>query len=136
LSDGAVATADRQVVFAPQSREQPISGEWGVHLGFRGTVTFKAHLGALFVRLSDPWVSISDGHGELSVVNPRKKEAGSRLRLATFEIDSHLIADGFEHWAASNVRLAPDSCELFNEVYPAGTLLEPLIIIVPETIGP
>ena len=100
-------------------------------LAFWGAVTFRAHSGVLFVRIENPSVSIGNGHGELTVLDPFQPQGTKRLRLATFNIDDHLIADGFEHWAASNVRLANEGRELFNDVYPESELLEPFTIILP-----
>lgn len=130
LSDGALATETRQVVFGPDGEQRLTADHDGRSLAFRGTVTFKAYSGVLFVRISNPAVTINDGIGELTVVDPFNGEGEQRLRLATFEIEDHLIVDGFEHWAASNVRLAQEGRELFNDVYPAGELLEPITIIV------
>lgn len=131
LSDGAVATENRQVVFQPDLRHETAPDQQGRFYAFRGTVTFRAYSGALLVKITDPWVTIADGHGELTVVDPFQRESDVRLSLATFDIDNHLIDAGFEHWAANNVRLAREGCELFNDVYPESELLEPITIILP-----
>jgi hypothetical protein len=131
LSDGAVATEFKEIVFAPDTLSPPASPGHGLLLAFRGTVTFSAHAGLLLVPIANPWVLIAEGQGELTVHDPFQREGVARLKLATFDIDDHVVADGFEHWAATNVRLAPEGCPLFNNVYPASELLEPLTIIIP-----
>jgi len=130
LSDGALATEGRQVVFGPGRGLFPVPDSDYRSLAFRGTVTFRAYSGALFVRIANPSVVIRGGAGDLAVDNPFDAGSTARLRLATFDIEDYLVADGFEHWAAGNVRLAPESCELFNNVYPAGELMEPMTIIL------
>lgn len=131
LSDGAVAIESRKVVFAPDPRHLPAAGQEGTFYAFRGAVTFRAHFGVLLVQIANPWVTIRDGQGELTVLDPFQREGTARLRIAAFDIEDHLIADGFEHWASTNVRLAPEGCQLFNDVYPAAEPLEPITIIVP-----
>jgi hypothetical protein len=131
LSDDAVVTEATEVVFTPDLGNPPPPAQEGTVLAFRGAVTFSAHFGMLLVRIANPWVTIQGTHGELTVLDPFQREGDARLRLATFEIDGHAIADGFERWTAADVRLAPEGCTLFNDVYPAAEPLEPLTIIVP-----
>jgi hypothetical protein len=65
--------------------------------------------------------------GELTVLDPFKPETESRIKLVTFEA-THTRSEGFEHWAATDVRLAAPGCALFNDVYPAGEPFEPFDI--------
>jgi hypothetical protein len=130
LSDGAVATELKEIVFGPDLRDPPEATE-GIFLAFRGTVTFTGHFGMLFVRISNPWVTIQEARGEITILDPLQEEGAARLRLATFIVDGHGIADGFEYWTAAEVRLAPEACTLFNDVYPAAEPLEPLAIVIP-----
>ena len=132
LSDGAVATGSREVVFAPDPRRPPVFGAEGAVHAFQGAVTFTAHFGSLLVKIANPWVTIRGGQGELTVLDPFRLGHSVRLRVAAFGIDDHLIADGFDHWFATDVRLAPEGCGLFNDVYLAGAPLEPITIIVPH----
>lgn len=136
LSDGAGATGDNEILFKPDARQLRAPTSESVFLAFSGSVTFSGHLGMLFVRISDPWVTIQEKHGELSVLDPFQRGEGARLCLAAFEIDAHAISDGFECWTAVNVRLAPEACAMFNDVYPAGEPLEPLAIVVRNQIDP
>jgi len=131
LSDGATATELKEIVFEPDLRNPPAPARGGTFRAFRGTVTFSGHFGMLLVRIANPWITIQEEHGELTVLDPFQREGDARLRLATFDIDGHTIADGFEHWTAADVWLAPEGCMLFNDVYPAAEPLEPLTIIVP-----
>jgi len=130
LADGAVATADREIVFAPDARSSASTPDNGRTLAFRGTATFIAYSGALLVPIANPEVRLEGTKGELTVVDPFHPGSTARLRFASFAIDDHLLAEGFEHWAASDVRLASEGCALFNNVYPDATPLEPLTIIV------
>lgn len=131
LGDGATATDLNEIVFEPDLLDPPAPAKGDTFRAFRGTATFSAHFGMLLVRIASPWVTIHERRGELTVLDPFQRQGDARLRLATFDIDSHTIADGFEHWTAAEVRLAPEACELFNDVYSAGEALEPLSIIVP-----
>lgn len=131
LSDGAVATEAREVVFRPDPGALAPPVQEGALLAFSGAVTFTGHFGMLFVRIANPWVTIQRERGELTILDPFQREGDARLGLATFEISAHAIADGFEHWTAADVRLAPEGCTLFNDVYPVDEPLEPLTIIVP-----
>jgi len=131
LSDGATATELKEIVFQPDLRDPSTPARDGTFRAFRGTVTFSAHSGMLLVRIANPWITIHEKRGELTVLDPFQREGEARLRLATFDIDGHAIVDGFEHWTATDVRLAPEGCTLFNDVYPADEPLEPLTIIVP-----
>jgi hypothetical protein len=129
LTDGAVATGNKEIVFAPAP--PPALSETDVALAFRGTATFSAHSGALLVPIADPWAIIRETEGEITIVDPFQREGTARLKLASFGVAEHLVADGYEHWAATDVRLAPEACELFNNVYPAAAPLAPFTIIVP-----
>jgi len=131
LSDGATATELREIVFEPDRWDPPARAQEGTFYAFRGAATFSGHFGMLFVRIADPWVTIREQHGDLTILDPFQREGGARLRLATFDVNGHTITEGFEHWTAADVRLAPEGCTLFNDVYPAAEPLEPLSIIVP-----
>jgi len=131
LTDGAVATGDKEIVFGPATPPGPV--ERGRLLTFRGIATFSAHHGALLVSIANPWAIIRETEGEITIVDPFQRQGTARLKLASFDVREHLVADGFEHWAATNVRLAREACELFNNVYPASGPLEPLTIILPVT---
>jgi len=132
IGAGATVTSLNEIVFEPDRRDLPTSPAAATFHAFRGAVTFSAHFGMLVVRIADPWVTIDGNLGDLTVLDPyQHPERDARLRLASFEIDDHKITDGLEHWAATVVRLAPEGCALFNDVYEEGVLLEPLTIIVP-----
>jgi len=128
LTDGATATELDEIVFEPDPRAHAARPDADTFRAFRGIVMFSAHHGMLLVRIADPWVTIDDGRGELTVLDPYQREGDARLRLAVFGMDDHTIADGFERWSATDVRLAPEGCMLFNDVYPEGEPLEPLTI--------
>jgi hypothetical protein len=127
LTDGAVATPDREIIFSPEAIDRTPTGKI---LSFRGTATFSAHSGALLVPIKNPRAELHGDTGVLTVADPFDREGKKRLNLALFEIGDHLVADGYEHFAASNVKLAPEACGLFNSVYPEFTPLDPLTIIL------
>lgn len=132
LTQGAVATEEREIVFGPVENDSTVSEEWERLLAFGGTATFTAHSGALLVPIANPWVAIRNSTGTITISDPFQRDVTARLNLATFRFNDHVIADGFEHWAAADVQLAPEACTLFNHVYPACTPLEPFTIIVVE----
>jgi len=136
LGDGATATELNEIVFKPDQRDLPAPAQDGTFRAFCGTVTFSGHFGMLLVRIANPWITIQEEHGELTVLDPFQREGDARLRLASFDIEGHVIAGGFEHWSASDVRLAPEACTLFNDVYLPGEPLEPLKIVVPAVALP
>jgi len=129
IGAGATVTSLNEIVFEPDPSDLPMPPAEGTFRAFRGRVTFSAHFGMLVVRIADPWVTIDGDLGDLTVLDPWQQTEGSaRLRLASFD---HRITDGLEHWTAAIVRLASEGCALFNDVYEAGVLLEPLTIILP-----
>jgi hypothetical protein len=85
LSDGAVATELKEIVFGPDLRDPPEATE-GIFLAFRGTVTFTGHFGMLFVRISNPWVTIQEERGEITILDPLQEEGAARLRLSLLTV--------------------------------------------------
>ncbi|HUA49862.1 MAG TPA: HtaA domain-containing protein [Solirubrobacteraceae bacterium] len=136
VSAGATATSLNEILFEPDPRDHRTPSNAETFYAFRGAITFSAHFGMLMVRIADPWVTIEENLGEVTVLDPYEDPgANARLRLATFEIADHRITDGLEHWTAALVRLASEGCVLFNDVYEDGVLLDPLTIIVPTRCG-
>lgn len=131
LAGGAVATADKEIVFTPVACPGTGRGSSGRHMAFGGSVTFRAHGGALVVPIADPAIVIRDSGGDLTITDPFQQDCQARLTIAHFLIADYLVDAGYEHWAATNVQLASEGCALFNNVYPAGELLEQLTVIVP-----
>ncbi|MFT4081143.1 MAG: HtaA domain-containing protein [Nocardioides sp.] len=95
---------------------------------FTGEVRFEAHGGMLFVRVVDPWISVEDGQGVLSVLDPDSPDAQARLTLATFALDVALI-DPEQPWAVSDVRLAAAGTSIFDDVYPEREPFAPLLVV-------
>lgn len=131
LSDGATATELKEILFQPDLAHAPAATQEVIFRAFRGTVVFSAHFGMLSVRISNPRVTITEKQGELTILDPFRQEGDARLLLVTFTIEGHGVLEGFEYWTASDVRLAPEACALFNDVYPANAPFEPLAIVVP-----
>ena len=131
VSDGATATPQNEVLFPLDAESHPPVRGPSTFLAFRGAITFTAHFGMLFVRIADPWVTIQDTLGKLTVTDEAARAGGQRIQLATFTVADHAITDGFERWSAADVQLASEGSEVFNDVYQVGEALEPFTIIVP-----
>lgn len=126
LADGALATAEREIVFAPEMTEAILDKRL---LKFRGSVRFSAYSSALLVPFSNPWLELEETRNMVTIADPFDPEGAARLELASFQIEAHVVSEGYEHWAAVNVMLTEQACPLFNNVYPASTQLEPFIVI-------
>ncbi|WP_440899664.1 HtaA domain-containing protein [Actinosynnema sp.] len=109
---------------------EPREVDGALVLPFRGDVRFAGHFGMLYVRIADPEVTIRDGKAELTIADPYLKSE-ERTRLVTFTAVPLDAGPGESAWSASDVVLAPEGVELFNDVYQAGEPFEPLEIRVP-----
>jgi len=137
LGAGATAANERELLFEPVFPDDLVIAPTEASLAFRGAVTFTAHHGMLAVRIADPCVTIAGTEGHLSVIDPYQRAGGdARIRLATFDITAHRIADGQQQWNANNVRLTLEGCVLFSDVYSPGELLEPFEITLPTAAAP
>ncbi|MDT8911926.1 HtaA domain-containing protein [Amycolatopsis sp. PS_44_ISF1] len=128
LGRGA-AVNDRNELLFPLDADA--AAEPGLKFAFGGDVRFSGHYGLLFVQIAEPRVYLREGAAELTVVDPESKEP-QRLRLATFTLTGPETADGLDHWHATDVRLAPESVDLFGGSYQPGEPLEELTITVPH----
>jgi hypothetical protein len=98
-------------------------------IGYRGTVTFTGHSGALNLRLSDPTVRItSSSSGVLSVA-----VGGSRVDFATLDLAAATVttdATGARTYASAPTTLTAAGAANFAGFYPAGTALDPVTFTV------
>ena len=89
-------------------------------LRFRGDVRLRGHGGMLAVRFANPRVTVDDAGPWLSV----EDAAGTRLRLAALGTPRSADGGGIEIPAA----LTAEAVTCFNDVYPEGTELDPVVV--------
>jgi hypothetical protein len=96
---------------------------------YRGDVRYLAHYGLLFVMIVDPWIQFYRDRAELTVSHSPKPE--DRIVLATLESGQggHVLESG---WSRLEARLTQAGVEVFNDVYSAGDLLDPMRFCVPK----
>lgn len=136
VTDGAVFLDGSVAAFEPDPRVGPGDGLdaeppfWA----FRGDVRFAGHHGMLYVRIADPWISVRNGRGELTVLDPDDPATQPRLPLARFTLEQHHLPGDLHAWLARDVHLTEQGTGLFNDVYAAGEPFEPLAIFLPSTV--
>jgi hypothetical protein len=131
-TDGAVQAAGDEVVWeAATGDTPPVSEEADRVLTFAGDLRYGGHGGLLFVRLADPHVTLRGDLGELSVLDTFSQINEARISLVTFGIARRDHTPGYEVISADEVRLTDRGAEVFNMVYPAGELFEPLTMTWP-----
>jgi hypothetical protein len=98
-------------------------------IGYRGTVAFTGHDGALTLRLADPTVRVtSSTSGVLSVV-----AGGSRVDFATLNLAAATVttdASGARTYSAVPATLTATGAANFAGFYTAGTALDPVTFTV------
>ncbi len=131
LSGAAPRAADGAFIFAATATSELSIGADGALRGraaFSGEVFFKAHGGALSVRLVDPIIEI----GEKASLFTTAESAG-RTRRAEF---AQLNLAGASFQAGEIVlpaKLAWDGSDLLDNHYPATTPIDPLRLILNDT---
>ncbi|HEY3712063.1 MAG TPA: HtaA domain-containing protein [Amycolatopsis sp.] len=128
LGSGATVN-DRNELLFPLDAEA--AAEDDLKFAFGGDVRFSGHYGLLFVQIAQPRVYVREGEAELTIVDSESKEP-KRVRLATFSLTGPETEDGVDRWSATDVRLAPESVDLFGGSYQPGEPLEELTITVPH----
>lgn len=93
----------------------------GGRLEFRGSVTFLAHGGLLWVPIVDP--AIDESTGVLSI---RTGDRGGRLPLMDLTMREPHQAGELLSWDSVATALRPEAVELFGGGYPAGTSFDPV----------
>lgn len=129
VGDGACASPQGELLFAPES--DAVSGEQDEVrlLKFTGAIQFAGHFGMLRLELRDPWVELRGEHGDLTVRAGGGPE--DRVPLVSFELEQHAVNElGLETFVARPPRLSKQGVLLFNEVYSEGEEFEPLMIAV------
>jgi hypothetical protein len=133
VTDGADVVNGRMIRFVPdpETTFDPATAT-GV-LKFKGDVRFSAHHGFLFVRIADPWLTVENGAGTLSLA-AHPGETPDRFPLATINVSAAGPPDGA--YVGHNVALTEQGSELFNEVYPPGERFDDLIVLLGSASAP
>ncbi|WP_439030567.1 HtaA domain-containing protein [Gordonia terrae] len=131
ISGGARPTESGAIYFEVDTAVTPPTPDGATVFPFRGDVRFGGHFGMLFVRIADPWITRRGAQAELSIRDLDEPETGPRRTLVTFDLADPRHEGDVEIFEASEVRLAPTACDLFNDVYPPRELFEPLAFAVP-----
>lgn len=129
--DGATATDGNVIVFEPASPSPPRPEDADLLLAFRGHVRFSGHSGLLFVRITDPWITVRGGEAVLTILDPHMPKEKPRLPLARLTLEQRAAPDDIRIWISKDVHLMEEGMALFNEVYPAGEQMEPLAVFLP-----
>ncbi len=120
------ARADTEDVF-----EFPIAGaeERGGHwvLSFSGSVRFEAHHGFLDVTLAELTLAVGPERGSLSIASPENQD---RVVIATVSGAGPAVDEDWLRWPALEAELTEAGAEVFGGVYPAGTELAPLEVVL------
>lgn len=119
VTDGArlTQTDPQEVLYAadPENSAQDV-------LAFQGDLRLSGHGGLLFVRLANPRIHLHAPRATLTVDDPLTEDgSGPRLTLVTLA----MTPQGPD-WHGTDVRLSEDGAAVFNHVYPAGDLFDPL----------
>jgi hypothetical protein len=102
-------------------------GDVGV-LRFAGTVRYFAHFGALDVPVADPVLRIGGGRADLLISHPTTPD--SLLPLAALAWRELPAPAQARAWLGDEVKLRDEAVHLFGGSYPAGMLLDPLVVLL------
>lgn len=137
VTDGATPTEGNVMVFEPADTLcPPEHADADLFLPFRGDIRFAGHFGLLFVRLADPWVIVRGDRATMTVLDPYKPDEKPRLVLSHLVLEARPTAEDLDIWLSTDVRLAAEGTDLFNDVYQAGEPFEPLAIFLPRGARP
>jgi hypothetical protein len=132
-TDGATPTEGHVIVFDPAGKDAHSRTTAEQEWKFRGDVRFSGHGNMLFVRFADPWVTVVAGEARVTIVDPYRPDDPARLTLARLTLKEGPATAGVRAWISTDVRLAAEGTVLFNDVYPAGEPMEPLVILEPDS---
>lgn len=119
VTDGAVDTPLGFIFpIADASGFDPAVGQGT--LAFAGDVRMRGHAGMLAVRVADPIVSVGADGARLTVTDV----TGKPLHIANLGAPRRAPGGGIEIPA----QLAADAVPYFNDVYPEGTELDPVVL--------
>lgn len=96
---------------------------------YRGGVRFTAHFGLLSVAISNPWVHLDGDRGTLSV-DGSASTGGSRIALVSFATSTPEQVESGMLWRDCPTALLGEGAMLFNGVYSAGEVFDPLSFAV------
>lgn len=134
VTGGADDDGEGNFLFPTVSAERARSG-W--NLSFQGDVRFAGHHGALFVPIVNPIVRWGADGGTLSLqrITAERTPEKDQHRFVIAELDAaepHLIGDALV-WPAVTPRLTAEGVALLGDVYPVGTALDELRMIIDAT---
>jgi Htaa protein len=137
VGGGAVPVGAYEVVFPPvEAGTRPTEhGAADRFWAFGGDVRFAGHSGLLVVRIAFPVITLRHDTAELTVAGQTEEESARRMPLATLHLVAEPAPEGVERWSSTDVRLTPAGAALFNDVYPAGEVLDPLTLTLPVLDG-
>ncbi|GAA4743426.1 hypothetical protein GCM10023350_30160 [Nocardioides endophyticus] len=134
ITDGATFLEGNVAAFEPLPDAVPADASPGERTwAFRGDVRFAGHHGMLYVRIADPRVTVREGRAVLTVLDPEEPDTRPRLPLVQFTLVQQDLDADLDAWLATDVALTPEGTGLFNDVYEAGEMFEPLAIFLPTT---
>lgn len=117
---GGAASTDDGYVFPVRDATDFDARTGSGTLRFEGDLRFRAHAGMLQVRLADPEVETTGNGAWLTVLDA----AGERIPLCHLGTPHPADGGGIEIPTALTVQGVP----YFNDVYPEGTSLDPIVI--------
>lgn len=130
-TDGVTHTPDGEFLWAAADRHEDVPEAADRSLGFVGDLRYGGHGGLLFVRLADPCVTLRGGVGTVSVADTFDETHQMLVPLVTFDVTRWDQQPGVEIMRADTVRLTARGATMFNMVYPAGELFEPITMTWP-----
>ncbi|MGN9757451.1 HtaA domain-containing protein [Streptomyces sp. SD31] len=129
VTDGASVVDEHMFLFSPDDASAFDAGTVTGLLKFRGDVRFAAHYGLLFLRIADPWLSVTGGAGTLTIAAP-PGQSPERIPLTTLHLRTADPTDHADSCLGTHVRLTAQGSELFNGVYPVDEPFDDLTLLL------
>jgi len=136
LAPGSGWLPDGRVYFSPDPQRPPISCR------FRGGVRLRAHGGLLDVTIADPRIESHD-QGYVLTAETWKSDTWQRIRFADLRWQQTGQVETVEHTSLDTgdvktfiaaASLHPEATVLFDNTYPAGELLAPVVIRIEQQL--
>ncbi|MFJ3780007.1 HtaA domain-containing protein [Streptomyces sp. NPDC090075] len=106
-------------------------------LKFRGSVVFSAYRGILLVRVRDPWITLDEDGGTISIMHPAFREVTSERRgIGVFDTVRREATPGSVAWTIDLPRMTYDGTHVFGGVYPVDAPFAPIVIALAEPTVP
>lgn len=131
--DGAGQDGTSRFIFPLVDATEFDTGTGLGQLRFSGSVEFSAYRGVLLVRVRDPWISMHESGGVLSIMHPAYREPTTeRSEIATFDSPARSTLER-ANWTVASTRLTYDGCRALGEIYPVGTEADPFDFRITRT---